>query len=43
VLEHDGWSPVGRLDRPVVVDAATIEGLQDRTGHSFVWLLLGDV
>ena len=42
VLEHDGWSPVAPLDRPGVVDAATVGRLQARTGHRFLWLLLGD-
>jgi hypothetical protein len=41
VLEHDGWTPVGGLARPNVVDADLVERLQARTGHRFVWLLLG--
>jgi hypothetical protein len=42
VLEHDGWSAAGMLDVPGVVDTALIGRLQARTGHRFLWLLLGD-
>jgi hypothetical protein len=42
LLEHDGWSAVGALDRAGAVDAMTVERLQARTGHRFLWLLLGD-
>jgi hypothetical protein len=42
VMEHDGWASGGVLDQPGVVDLATIERLRSRTGHRFLWLLLGD-
>ena len=42
VLEHEGWTEAGGLERPGVLDAPTIARLQDRTGHRFLWLLLGD-
>jgi hypothetical protein len=38
VLEHDGWRRVGELVRPGAVDAQTIEGPRERTGHRFLWL-----
>jgi hypothetical protein len=42
VLEHEGWTEAGGLERQGVLDAPTIARLQDRTGHRFLWLLLGD-
>jgi hypothetical protein len=40
VLEHDGWAPVGELERAGVVDVGLVAGLRARTGHAFLWLLL---
>jgi len=40
ILEHDGWTAVGELARPNVVDADLVERLQARTGHRSLWLLL---
>lgn len=40
VLEHDGWSPVGELERAGVVDADAMSRLRARTGHAFLWLVL---
>jgi hypothetical protein len=42
LLEHDGWATLQPAERPGVVDARTVEALQARTGHRFLWLLLGD-
>lgn len=42
LLEHDGWTTMEPLERPGVVDAGTVNSLQARTGHRFLWLLLGD-
>lgn len=41
LLEHDGWTSADTLGRAGVVDAALVERLQGRTGHRFLWLLLG--